>query len=52
MANCACAILLIDGLGYNMRLPVIAWCSPRVLHGVATVVDSMHESIHDLPFTS
>ena len=48
-ANCACAILLIGGLGYSMRLPVVACSSRRVLHGVATVIDSMRESIHDLP---
>ena len=47
-ANCACAILLIDGLGWAGLFE--SWSpassSRRVWHGLATVVDSMRESIH------
>ena len=40
-ANCACAVPLIDGLGYNL----LASSSRRGRH---RLVDSMRESIHDL----
>ena len=48
-ANCACAVSLIDGLGF---ICLYSWypasSSRRVWHGLATVVDSMRESIHAL----
>ena len=43
-ANCACAILLIDGLGYLYTFTRSS--SRRVWHGLVTVVDSMRESMH------
>ena len=43
-ANCACAVSLNDGLGLYSWYP--ASSSRRVWHGLATVVDSMRESIH------
>ena len=50
LANCACAVPLIDGLG--LLVCVYPWSpassSRRVWHGLATVVDSMRESIHAL----
>ena len=50
-ANCACAIPLIDGLGRS-TLYVYSWSSAsssrRVWQRLATVVESMRESIHVL----
>ena len=46
-ANCACAIPLTDGLGYQYAfLPLVARRESGT--GLATVVDSVRESIHAL----
>ena len=49
-ANCTCAVPLIHGLGYYLCLLVVSPTSSsrRVWHVIATVVDSMRESIHAL----
>ena len=44
-ANCACAILLIGGLGYLYR-GLLLVARGELENGLATVVDSVRESIH------